>query len=513
MNDFLSLPLLAPWALGTSASETDIGITATGAPALSGAPTDADSKHVSPSGSSNLDSPTDALFGLAPLSTDLPANPADANPALENAQDEGDEILPEMMYVTDEVGNILSLKDPGTWNKWLSKNCPTVEKDRLGKSLCPWLVGRNLFEYIDDEKVAAFSRHILYMLGTSQQDSFNFWFCDTPTLERKMLMNVSSHQAFNDSKLIVWASRIIYERPLLVLETWLEQEWVPYNEAINRSPSASSKSQTPSSRTDSAGTPVDANTPSVAASGPARSASASASSANVTLHNSSVHPNTMGKTNHGKCKPTRNVCSYCKRIMVIADDLDPKIVTAITESSNTLPASVIYDGPIPFLGGRARNGLQPLPNSPSGSSATGSDSNDSTAAASSSSSTLSTTTPAQLSVQGVITHLWLSPHQYYNVAKLTDNVTIYSGVCEVCYAEIGFLFFKKGTFANGMRIVEESGAEKVRLETAEKAVEMEKLMVKGPNRGVKRGAAAELEKKVRVLAPKPGMVTSGAPIS
>ncbi|KAJ3081465.1 hypothetical protein HDU99_005619, partial [Rhizoclosmatium hyalinum] len=130
--------------------------------------------HVSPAGSSTLDSPDFAVFGLAPLSNDSLPSAGDATTENNNCNDDEDDSdpLPEMMYVTDELGNILTLKDPGTWNKWLTKNCPTVPKDRLGRSLCPWLVGRNLFEYIDDEKVASFTRHIIYMLGTSQQENF-----------------------------------------------------------------------------------------------------------------------------------------------------------------------------------------------------------------------------------------------------------------------------------------------------------------------------------------------------
>ncbi|KAJ3031169.1 UNVERIFIED_CONTAM: hypothetical protein HDU68_006040 [Siphonaria sp. JEL0065] len=485
----LSQVLHAPWAINDSAEEECVlplpqssatRTTSNQHTYTSTIADDSPSKEISPSGSSNLDSPDMAVFGLAPLEGQPPATgQPDGTANLHDPRNEyedglDDEPLPEMMYVTDELGNILTLKDPGTWNKWLAKNCPTVPKERIGKSLCPWLVGRNLFEYIEDEKVAAFTRHIIYMLGTGQQDSFKyFWFCDTPTLERKMLMNVTAHQAFDDSKLVVWASRIIYEKALIVPQNWLLQEVIVKGNCATTAPVDSSSPMVETGSSSSAPQPTNTGS----------------SSSNTALSSSQpMQPQSQPQT----CLPNRNVCSYCKRIMVVCDDLDPAVVQAIADSSNTLPASVIYEGPVPLIGARGRNGLQPA-------------TDDFPPTTSESSTTPQTAPPrAQLSVQGVVNHLWLSPHQYYNVAKLDDNVTIFNGVCEVCYAEIGFLFFKKGTFANGVRIIEESIVEKRRLEVAEKAVEKEKMAV--GTRGIKRSAVTGMgaeEKKIRPLAPKP----------
>ncbi|KAJ3347662.1 hypothetical protein HDU83_001883 [Entophlyctis luteolus] len=348
--------------------------------------------------------------------------------------------FPEMIYVTDELGNILTLKDPETWNVWLSKNCSNVSSARVERSRCPVVVGRNLFEYIADVKVASFTRHIIYMLGSEQQDSF--WFCDTPTHERKMIMHVTCHPAFEDSKLIVWASRIIYEQELFVPQSWLFREnfSVPASEVVR------------SGQTDS------------------------------------------GASN----RPTinRSVCSYCKRIMVLVSDIDSQLAKALIESSNAMPASMIYDDQIPFLGARGRRGIQPAAattvpsstsslhsstplqasvgmNQPSSGSAlfslasmgsregsTGR-SNFSSAAPGSSAINIATSVASdtvvenssiQLSVQQVVSHLWLSPYQYYYVAKLTDaGACITNSVCEVCYGEIGYLFFRRGTFAGGVR--------------------------------------------------------------
>ncbi|KAI8841491.1 hypothetical protein BJ741DRAFT_594357 [Chytriomyces cf. hyalinus JEL632] len=161
---------------------------------------------------------------------------------------------------------------------------------------------------------------------------------------------------------------------------------------------------------------------------------------------------------------------YSKRILVVTDDIPGPVIRTILESSSSVPASIIYDGPLPIIGGRGRNGLQPARASENLSN--------------SHTPTSEEIGPVQLSVQGVVNHLWLTPHLYYNVAHLTDDKQIHNGVCEVCHAEIGWLFFKRGTFENGVRVTEtavkgDGGrvdvAEMRRLEIAEKAVEMERL--------------------------------------
>ncbi|KAJ3235210.1 hypothetical protein HDU81_000729 [Chytriomyces hyalinus] len=448
--------------------------------------------NISP-GSSTMDSPAEldaTPFGLAPLESQQldekyqfvaqssQANTSSSVTLNESESNKQPAELPEMMYVTDESGNILTLKDPGTWNLWLRKNCEHVHQERIDRSSCPWLVGRNLFEYIDCEKVASFTRHIIFMLGTGQQESFKyFWYCDTPTQERKMIMNVTSHKAFDDCKLIVWASRIIYEKDLAIPESYLTAKNVP-----------APKENEPK-------TPGNPN---------------SALSKTWKESNNKEQP--------VKSAPHRCVCSYCKRILVVADDLPAPVIRTILESSSFVPASIIYDGPLPIIGGRGRSGLQPA-------GATEQLSNPPTS---------EEIGPVQLSVQGVVNHLWLTPHLYYNVAHLTDDIQIHNGICEVCYAEIGWLFFKRGTFENGVRVTETAVkgdgarvdvAEMRRLEIAEKAVEMERLEM-GMSAGVKRekggskkvvdgqggsgkrkgGAKAEAvkdSKRARMIAPKP----------
>ncbi|TPX71307.1 hypothetical protein CcCBS67573_g06236 [Chytriomyces confervae] len=446
--------------------------------------------NISP-GSSTMDSPSDMdanPFGLAPLESQQVEEKDQfvsqssrthtaSSVTLNESESKNQPVeLPEMMYVTDESGNILTLKDPGTWNLWLRKNCENVHQERIDRSSCPWLVGRNLFEYIDCEKVASFTRHIIFMLGTGQQDAFKyFWYCDTPSQERKMIMNVTSHKAFDDCKLIVWASRIIYEKELAVPESYVNAKTVPAPKESDPKTPSNPKSALGATYKESKDQP------------------------------SSSLPRTQ----------------YSKRILVVADDLPGPVIRTILESSSAVPASIIYDGPLPIIGGRGRSGLQPA------------------RACENPSNTHTPTSeeigPVQLSVQGVVNHLWLTPHLYYNVAHLTDDIQIHNGVCEVCYAEIGWLFFKRGTFENGVRVTEtavkgDGGrvdvAEMRRLEIAEKAVEMERLgmgmsaggksekggskkVVDGQGVGKRKGGAkadastSKDSKRARMIAPKP----------
>ncbi|KAJ3350235.1 hypothetical protein HDU83_009805 [Entophlyctis luteolus] len=116
-------------------------------------------------------SPTSAPVAPSSMDRERVSNQQNATPSSSAPTDSTS--FPEMIYVTDELGNILTLKDPETWNVWLSRNCSSnVSPARMERSRCPTVVGRNLFEYIADVKVASFTRHIIYMLGSEQQDSF-----------------------------------------------------------------------------------------------------------------------------------------------------------------------------------------------------------------------------------------------------------------------------------------------------------------------------------------------------
>ncbi|KAI8608757.1 hypothetical protein BC830DRAFT_919651 [Chytriomyces sp. MP71] len=323
------------------------------------------------------------------------------------------------------------------------------------------------------------------MLGTGQQENYKyFWFCDTDTKERKMIMNVSSYSAFDDSRLIVWASKVIYEKDLAVPENYVQANCVPLK-PTSKDPTAT---HVPSSTTSTI--PPTSGTTSTNAFHSASPTTLTPTSTTVSL------PPRLPQ----KVLPNRCVCSYCKRIMVLTDDIPPHITRAILAASASLPAAIVYDGPLPVLGARGRAGVQPaLPKNASledgteGMHAVGGVTPSLMEAVKAGGG------PVQLSVQGVVNHLWLSPHLYYNVARLDDAIEIHNGVCEVCYAEIGWLFFKRGTFVNGVRVLAEEclGAEKRRLEVAERAVEVEKReLVNAAGSGLKRKDTGVGEKGV-----------------
>ncbi|KAJ3214190.1 hypothetical protein HDU67_001994 [Dinochytrium kinnereticum] len=266
--------------------------------------------------------------------------------------------FPEIAYVTDEVGNILSLQED-EWNLFISRNSDVPIPPHIQRCMSPSIIGRNLFEFISDEKVQAFARHLVYMLCSGQQQKFQYyWFCDAPEVERKMYMTVTALTGFGGGKLVLWVSKIITEKVLQPQQNYL------------KSPALSSSDQYSSDTTTLC--PV----------------------------------------------PTNTVCSFCKRIMVLCEDISPETVKAILSTCTVIPKPLLSQGPIPILGLRGKLGEQ-----------------------------------VQLSnTGGAVNHLWLTPHQYYVVAGLGDNICIRHGVCEVCYNEIGYTFFPPGTFSEGVSV-------------------------------------------------------------
>ncbi|KAJ3104046.1 hypothetical protein HDU97_009593 [Phlyctochytrium planicorne] len=271
------------------------------------------------------------------------------NPGTEaaaGASAEGAEEFPEIAYVTDECGNILSLQE----EEWNDIPIPP----HIERCMSPNIIGRNLFEFISDPKVQSFSRHIVYMLCSGQQQRYQYyWFCDSPDIERKMYMTVSALTGFGSAKLILWVSKIISEKILAEPQNYL--------------------------------------------SSPALTPNESASPTEEVI-------------------PTNTVCSFCKRIMVMCEDLSHDSVSIILASSTVVPKPLLSHGPVPILGLRGKMGEQ-----------------------------------VQISTSGgIVNHLWLTPHQYYVVAGKGDNIRIRHGICEVCYNEIGFTFFPPGSFVDGV---------------------------------------------------------------
>ncbi|KAI8850442.1 hypothetical protein BC829DRAFT_156023 [Chytridium lagenaria] len=129
--------------------------------------------------------------------------------------------FPEIAYVTDEAGNILSLQED-EWNMFIAKNADLPIPPHIERCMSPNIIGRNLFEFISDEKVQAFSRHIVYMLCSGQQQKYQYyWFCDSPDIERKMFMTVSALTGFGSAKLVLWVSKVMSEKLLRLPQNYL----------------------------------------------------------------------------------------------------------------------------------------------------------------------------------------------------------------------------------------------------------------------------------------------------
>ncbi|KAJ3214191.1 hypothetical protein HDU67_001995 [Dinochytrium kinnereticum] len=310
---------------------------------------------------------TPASLSMRSTPTSSVAGMASNNVEGEAAAAEENQDFPEIAYVTDEAGNILSLQED-EWNTFIAKNADIPVPPHIERCMSPNIIGRNLFEFISDEKVQAFSRHIVYMLCSGQQQKFQYyWFCDSPDVERKMYMTVSALTGFGSAKLVLWVSKIISEKVLKLPQNYLN------------SPALTSSEQ---------------------------------GSEDTSLE---VPTNTMPfSVNDLILTFTIN----SKRIMVLCEDMAPETVSTILSVSTIVPKPLLSHGPIPILGLRGKLGEQ-----------------------------------VQLSTKsGVVNHLWLTPHQYYVVAGLGDNIRIRHGICEVCYNEIGFTFFPPGTFEEGVPV-------------------------------------------------------------
>ncbi|KAJ1562772.1 hypothetical protein HK405_008071 [Cladochytrium tenue] len=278
--------------------------------------------------------------------------------AVQNFERQEPNGLIEIVYVTDSAGNILSL-DEAVWNQWMLQNSDFPVPERILRCLAPGLLGRNLFEFIGDPKVQLFARHLLYMLTSNQQTTFQYyWFCDSAELERKMHMTVTRVGSGAEStKLCLWISKIITETILNPPQDYLRSP--PYSGDV-----ASTKSRT--------------------------------------------------------------VCSYCKRIMVICEDMHPRVVDKILSASPDVPSGAEEAG-IPFIGLRGKRGLQKVVATDGGGD------------------------EARSLPDVFPNHLWLTPNQYYVDAALgAESITIRHGVCEVCYDEVGALFFPPDTFRDGV---------------------------------------------------------------
>ncbi|KAJ3111663.1 hypothetical protein HDU96_005477 [Phlyctochytrium bullatum] len=339
---------------------------------------------------------------------------------------------PELAYVTDEAGNILSLQED-EWNMFILRNTVVPVPPHVQRCLSPNIIGRNLFEFISDRKVQAFSRHIVYMLCSGQQQKFHHWFCDSPDVERKMFMTVTALTGHGSSKLILWVSKILSEKVLKLPQNYLSS---PALTTADDDEPASLFGSTPTAV-------ASAPTSSRGGSSVAGRTTSSATNSATLVGPPSAFP---APTDDPSGPPTNTVCSFCKRIMVMCEDLAPEAVATILAASTVLPKPLQAHGAVPILGLRGKLGEQ-----------------------------------VQLSTQaGVVNHLWLTPHQYYVVAGKGGDIRIRHGVCEVCYNEIGMTFYPPGTFRDGQPVAA-AKAVAAREEAERRAV--------GRNRGRGKGKA------------------------
>ncbi|KAJ3088366.1 hypothetical protein HK102_008924 [Quaeritorhiza haematococci] len=292
------------------------------------------------------------FYGSPSESTELSSAQGGMAVATMNESDDNQLIVPfnpEICYITDETGAILSLEDK-IWNQFLADNCPIPLPAHIQRCTFPTILGKNLFEFIGDQKVQTFFRHIIYMLIAGMQDRYTYhWYCDSPEMERKMSMTVCKMTFLDNRQLILWCSKIIHEKKLS-----------PPQKYISSPP----------------------------------------------------EPITAEELMVGK--PKRTVCSYCKRILVSADDLNPPAVQHVLQNMCKITGPLFDDGITPIIGLRGKLGqhVESQDGNPS-------------------------------------THLWLTPKQYYHMFRLDDEIVINHGVCEVCFQEIALLFFPPGSFKNG----------------------------------------------------------------
>ncbi|KAI8811012.1 hypothetical protein BJ742DRAFT_799479 [Cladochytrium replicatum] len=288
---------------------------------------------------------------------------------------------PEVAYITDPNGIIISVEDK-LWNQFIVQNLPPhspLASQRADTCAYPSIVGRSLFEFMGEQKVASFFRHIVSMLLSGSQPRFTYhWFCDSPSLERKMSMTITTMSlpglAAASGKIILWLSRILYEKPLPTPALYLGLDSVP-------SPPASSSSSS------SAGMPK-----------------------------------------------TRSVCSYCKRILVSRREIS-ELASSFLANNNitTSPFPFLSPESIPIIGLRGKLGLHF--DSPTiaeyfvSRAASGGD-------------TSWPPTPS-LGDLWSPDHVWLTPSQYYEVFDGgSDSIeNVHHGICEMCYSEILTAFF------------------------------------------------------------------------
>ncbi|ORZ33775.1 hypothetical protein BCR44DRAFT_1437582 [Catenaria anguillulae PL171] len=129
--------------------------------------------------------------------------------------------MPTISYLTNPEGDIVSVED-ATWNAFMDKNNIHPFSPQVARCCFPQVMGRSLFEFLRDPKLARFTRHLLHMVSTGAQPSLTYhWFCDSPTVERKMVMSVSRLTGLSNQPVVLWSSKILWERDLPVPASYL----------------------------------------------------------------------------------------------------------------------------------------------------------------------------------------------------------------------------------------------------------------------------------------------------
>ncbi|KAJ1534030.1 hypothetical protein HK096_004439 [Nowakowskiella sp. JEL0078] len=119
---------------------------------------------------------------------------------------------PELAYVTDASGVIVSVEDSG-WNKFIDENLDLRLAKTALSSAYPHVIGRSIFECISDTKIHGFFRHVIANIVSGSVPRVQYqWFCDSPELERRMSMQICG-LSLGHTKLVLWLSRILYEKP------------------------------------------------------------------------------------------------------------------------------------------------------------------------------------------------------------------------------------------------------------------------------------------------------------
>ncbi|KAJ3122121.1 hypothetical protein HK098_003100 [Nowakowskiella sp. JEL0407] len=139
---------------------------------------------------------------------------------------------PELAYVTDSTGIIVSVED-SLWNKFIEENVDISLSKTFPGSFYPQIIGRSIFEFISEVSIQSFFRHIMALIASNKQPRFQYqWFCDSPEFERKMSMSICGLATGAQGKLILWLSKILYEKPKKVPSLYMNFPELPISRTL-----------------------------------------------------------------------------------------------------------------------------------------------------------------------------------------------------------------------------------------------------------------------------------------